>query len=178
MPIIYSGSDTKPAPHPLAALHAFPLLGHRCQGNVQHTLWCAAIKKSNPFAKVSLSQGPKPWCEPFLKGHLDARTFHNPFAKAELTCRCATLFQGNFLQSSALIFNASSLLMLSFSKASLIFSMISIYCLLIVAVTSTMSFCFSPEALVPQRYALSFFWVLSCRFCAMPQCSLLQLQAF
>ena len=168
MPIIYSGPDTKPAPHPLAALHAFPLLGHRCQGNVQHTLWCAAIKKSNPFAKVSLSQGPKPWCEPFLKGHLDARTFHNPFAKAELTCRCATLFQGNFLQSSALIFNASSLLMLSFSKASLIFSMISIYCLLIVAVTSTMSFCFSPGALVPQRYALSFFWVLSCRFCDMP----------
>ena len=70
MPIIHSGSDTKPAPHPLAALHAFPLLGHRCQGNVQHTLWCAAIKKK----KATLLQR----C-PFLKGQ---SLGVNPFSKA------------------------------------------------------------------------------------------------
>ena len=104
MPIIYSGSDTKPAPHPLAALHAFPLLGHRCQGNVQHTLWCAAIKKKQPFCKGvpfsrakalvwTLSQrsfGCKNIPQPFCKGWADMQVCH-PLSREFLAKLCPHL---------------------------------------------------------------------------------------
>ena len=75
-----------------------------------------------------------------------------PFFKGSVAKKAG--FHGYFLQSSALIFLASSLVVPSFSKAVLIMSITFTYCLLIFSVTSTMCLGLPPLLLHPHRYAL------------------------